>query len=95
MTIWTRHFCSFVGFLGQLPLLKFSNNKVIKLQARAREENLVYLNDLQLSGMFWKADSDGKGLERKGSFQCGLEQEAKKTGQGERSRRKKVVGQWD
>ena len=35
------------------------------LQAEAREENLIYLKDLQLSGRFRKTDPDGKRLERK------------------------------
>lgn len=34
------------------------------LQAEAREENLVDLKDLQLSGRFQKADPDGKRLEK-------------------------------
>lgn len=52
------------------------------------------MKNLKLSGMFQKIDSDGKGLERKGSFQRGLELEDKKAGQGGSSR-KNAVGLWD
>ena len=58
------------------------------LQAEAREENLVDLKDLQLSGRFRKTDPDGKRLREK-SFQCGFAPEAKKAGQGNSNSRKK------